>query len=192
MRKVILNLAVSLDGYIEGPEGEYDWCFTDQDYGLSDFAAQTDAIFVGRKSYELFAGKEDEYFPGIKKIYVFSDTIKSATHPNVELIGSTDIDTKVQSVINGEGGNIWLYGGAEAVKYFLDKRWISEMQLSVHPVILGSGKPLFENLKNRVELLLKDSITYSSGLVQLIYVLKPLFDTNALDVQLDELDERMF
>ncbi|WP_295770662.1 dihydrofolate reductase family protein [uncultured Mucilaginibacter sp.] len=192
MRKVILNLAVSLDGYIEGPEGEYDWCFTDQDYGLSSFAAQTDAVFVGRKSYELFAGKEDEYFPGIKKIYVFSDTMKAAAHPNVEVIGSVDIDTKVQSVINGEGDNIWLYGGAKVVKYFLDKRWISEMQLSVHPVILGSGKPLFEGLKNRVELLLKDSITYSSGLIQLIYVLKPLFDTNALDVQLDELDERMF
>ena len=53
MRKVILSLAVSLDNYIEGPNGEYDWCFTDQDYGLSDFFKQIDSIFIGRKSYEL-------------------------------------------------------------------------------------------------------------------------------------------
>ena len=54
MRKVILDVAVSLDGYIEGPNGEYDWCFTDQDYGLTDFYNSIDSIFYGRKSWEMF------------------------------------------------------------------------------------------------------------------------------------------
>jgi len=53
MRKVILNLAVSLDGFIEGPNGEYDWCFTDKDYGMTQFLRRVDAVFFGRKSYEL-------------------------------------------------------------------------------------------------------------------------------------------
>lgn len=53
MRKVVLGLAVSLDGFIEGPNGEFDWCFTDQDYGLTEFFAEIDALFMGRKSYEL-------------------------------------------------------------------------------------------------------------------------------------------
>ena len=53
MRKVILNLAVSLDGFIEGPNGEFDWCFTDQDYGMMDFMNRKDAIFIERKSYKL-------------------------------------------------------------------------------------------------------------------------------------------
>ncbi len=53
MRKLILNLAASLDGFIEGPNGEYDWSFTDQDYGMKDFMQRTDAIFFGRKSYAL-------------------------------------------------------------------------------------------------------------------------------------------
>lgn len=53
MRKVILNLAVSLDGFIEGPNGEFDWCFTDQDYGMTDFMNRIDVIFIERKSYEL-------------------------------------------------------------------------------------------------------------------------------------------
>ena len=50
MRKLILGLAVSLDGFIEGPNGEYDWCFTDQDYGMTDFFKRVDAVFMGRKS----------------------------------------------------------------------------------------------------------------------------------------------
>src|SRR5690606_20550812 len=53
MRKVILGLAVTLDGYIEGPNGEYDWCFTDQDYGLTEFFSRIDAALIGRKSYEV-------------------------------------------------------------------------------------------------------------------------------------------
>ena len=49
MRKVILGVAVSLDGFIEGPKGEYDWCFTDQDYGLSDFLGELTSCFLGEK-----------------------------------------------------------------------------------------------------------------------------------------------
>lgn len=188
MRKVILNVAVSLDGYIEDVNGAYDWCFTDQDYGLTEFVGNTGALFVGRKSYELIAGNEDEYFPDVQKIYVFSDSMQVATHPKVELIRSNEFDAKVQGIIEGTGNNIWLYGGASLVKIFLAKRWITEMHLSVHPVILGSGKPLFEDLKNRVELFLQDTITYSSGLVQLIYVLKPIFDTAVFDEQAEKLD----
>lgn len=52
-RKVILNLAVSLDGFIEGPNGEFDWCFGDQDYGMKAFMKSIDSIFMGRKSYEV-------------------------------------------------------------------------------------------------------------------------------------------
>jgi dihydrofolate reductase len=53
MRKIILQVAISLDGNIEGPDGEFDWCFTDQDYGMVDFLKRVDAMFIGRKSYEL-------------------------------------------------------------------------------------------------------------------------------------------
>ncbi|MDO8367023.1 MAG: hypothetical protein Q7T20_09515 [Saprospiraceae bacterium] len=53
MSQILLNLAVSLDGLIEGPNGEFDWCFTDQDYGMTAFLARCDAIIFGRKSYEL-------------------------------------------------------------------------------------------------------------------------------------------
>jgi dihydrofolate reductase len=76
MRKVILNVAVSLDGLIEGPNGEYDWCLDDQDYGLTEFFGSIDAIFIGRKSYDMIRAQPD-MFPG-KKMYVFSDTLNRA------------------------------------------------------------------------------------------------------------------
>ena len=85
MRKIILNLAVSLDGFIEGPNGEYDWCFIDQDYGMTDFMDSIDAIFFGRKSYELVLKTGADYF-GNKKQYVFSKTLPASINENVIII----------------------------------------------------------------------------------------------------------
>src|SRR5258707_5868844 len=75
MRKVIMGVAVSLDGFIEGPNGEYDWCFTDQDYGMADFLARVDSAFIGRRTYEMMLTMDNEGgFPQLKK-YIFSTTL---------------------------------------------------------------------------------------------------------------------
>jgi dihydrofolate reductase len=71
MRKIILNLALSLDSFIEGPNGEFDWCFIDQDYGMTEFLANTDAILFGRKSYELLMKYDSNPYPEMEK-YIFS------------------------------------------------------------------------------------------------------------------------
>jgi dihydrofolate reductase len=181
MRKVVLNLAVSLDGFIEGPNGEYDWCLTDQDYGMAEFFTTTDTIFIGRKSYEMVAGMEDEYFPAIQKIYVFSDTLSPVDHEKVEVISRSGFDESVKNILDGAGANIWMFGGASLISAFIEKNLISQMILSVHPVILGGGKSLFQNITNKVDLLLVDTKTYDTGLVQLNYVLKPEFDHALLD-----------
>ena len=76
MSNVLLNLAISLDGFIEGPNGEFDWCFTDQDYGMTAFLARCDAIIFGRKSYELLLQYDADPYPDKMK-YVFSNTIGS-------------------------------------------------------------------------------------------------------------------
>src|SRR5690606_28327988 len=87
MRKIILGLAVSLDGFIEVPNGEYDWCFTDQDYGMTDFYKRIDSLFIGRLSYELLLTMGDDAMPGFPKLkeYVFSTTLKEVK-PGVTLI----------------------------------------------------------------------------------------------------------
>ncbi len=82
MRNLIVGLAVTLDGYIEGPNGEHDWCFTDQDYGLHAFFSRIDAVFIGRKSYEVaqqYADSSGLLVPGMPPVkqYVFSTTLQT-------------------------------------------------------------------------------------------------------------------
>jgi dihydrofolate reductase len=174
MRKVILQLAVSLDGYIEGPNGEYDWCFTDQDYGMTDFFKRIDSVFYGRKSYELtlsMGESIDEVMPGFPKLteYVFSNTIKEVK-PGVILI-SGDIEAEVRRIKSGPGKDIWLFGGASLTASLLNLGLVDEISLAVHPIILGGGKLLFNQITGRIPLTLMDTKTYSSGLVSLTYTL---------------------
>ena len=164
MRKVILELAVSLDGFIEGPNGEYDWCFNDQDYGLEEFSKSVDSLFMGRRSYELVQ-KDPLPWQGFTT-YVFTNTIKKAAADNVKLVRGMD---EVPAILKQPGKDIWLFGGAELVAQFLNTDLIDEIRMSVHPIVLGAGKPLFQNIKSRKRLELIDTKSYNSGLVQLKY-----------------------
>ncbi len=168
MRKIILGLAVSLDGFIEGPNGEYDWCFTDQDYGLSDFFKRIDTIFMGRKSYELSQRMEGENPWKGMTTYVFSNSLKEVIGENVKLI-TGDIDKQINDLRNQPGKDIWMFGGAELLTSFVNNDWIDEYWLSVHPIILGAGKPLFQNIASRKKLKLIDHKVYETGLVSLRY-----------------------
>lgn len=169
MRKIILNLAVSLDGFIEGPDGEFDWCFTDQDYGMTDFMNRIDAVFFGRKSYELVLKMDRNPFPDKIK-YVFSKTINSVKGQTK--IINQNMEEAVNNIKEQEGKDIWLFGGSNLIKNLLNAELVDEMQLSVHPILLGKGKPLFKGIKKRSHLKLIDTKSYSSGLVQLFYLLK--------------------
>ena len=171
MRNVILNLAVTLDGYIAGPNGEYDWCLTDQDYGLSEFFKRIDSIFVGRKSYEMSLGMEEGIsgFPKFKE-YVFSRTLNSVKEGATLVKGNTlDEVTKIK---NEPGKDIWLFGGADLTSSLMNLGLVDEIGMAVHPIILGAGKPLFSSIKERIHLNLADTKSYSTGLVYLTYTLK--------------------
>jgi dihydrofolate reductase len=168
MRKIILGLAVSLDGYIEGPHGEFDWCFTDQDYGMSDFFKRIDTVFMGRKSYELTLSIGDTATAGFPKMneYIFSNTLSSVKQG---MIIKGDIKKEVEKIRTGPGKDIWLFGGASLISSFHNEGLIDEYWLSVHPVILGGGKSLFIDVAKRVNLKLDETKAYSTGLVSLKY-----------------------
>jgi dihydrofolate reductase len=171
MRKIILQLATSLDGYIEGPNGEYDWCFTDQDYGMTAFLERVDTMFIGRKSYELVLGMGDDAMPGFPmlKEYVFSNTLHQLKPGAVLIKGN--IKKQVEKIKQEPGKDIWLFGGASLTAALLDLGLIDEISLAVHPILLGSGKPLFIDIKGRMPLRLLGSQTYATGLVTLTYAL---------------------
>lgn len=182
MRKIILNLAVTLDGYIEGPNGEIDWLVRDEtlDFGdiLNDILSDKDIIFYGRISYD----KWGNYLPDenasqkikdaykllhSKQKYVFSKT-KKADSTNAVFIDS-DIKGKVLEIKKQAGKNIWLYGGAKLITTFLNLDLINEYRLAVHPVILGKGKPLFQNIADKHKLTLVDAKGYKSGVLLVTY-----------------------
>lgn len=167
MRKVILGLAISLDGLIEGPNGEYDWCFTDQDYGMSAFFDRVDAVFIGRKSYELVLSMgENTGFPKMKH-YVFSNTLAQVAAGDERVAG--DLKAKVGAILREPGKDIWLFGGASLTTALMNHGLVDEIWLSVHPILLGSGKALFSGIPHRVKLELLETKTYGTGLVSLKY-----------------------
>lgn len=177
MRKIILDLAVTLDGFIEGPNGEIDWCILDEEMGFDDFLADIDAIFYGRISYDLWgqyqpdqtaSPAEEKLWKTVhsKEKYVFSSQPKpdsSATYI------SDDLLRHVEAIREKPGKNIWLYGGASLITTFIDLNLIDVYRLAVHPILLGSGKPLFTNVKNRIGLTLTDAKPTQSGVVLLRY-----------------------
>jgi dihydrofolate reductase len=168
MRKIILNLAISLDGFIEGPNGEYDWCFTDQDYGLTDFIKRVDTIFTGRKTYEMMEkmGANPTGFPKMKE-YVFSTTLASVKEDAVLI--NKNIKEQVAAIKTEKGKDIWLFGGAGLTESLLNLGLVDEMQLAVHPIILGSGKPLCSGIKERTNLELLYTKSYPTGLIAVHY-----------------------
>jgi len=177
-RRIILDLAVTLDGFIEGINGEVDWCIMDSEMGFIHFLNQIDTILYGRKSYVLWG----QYTPEIehtdtekeiwalvhsKDKYVFSRTQKGTD--NKAIFINDNILEEVNKIKNKPGKDIWLYGGASLITTFINLGLVDEFRLSVHPVILGEGKPLFNDLKQRSNLVLVNTRTFSSGVVQLIY-----------------------
>jgi dihydrofolate reductase len=177
MRKVILDLAVTLDGFIEGSNGEIDWCIMDDDMNFDGFLSTIDTIFYGRVSYETWGNFQPDKNVGeielklwqavhSKKKYVFS---RQSQQDDRAIFISSDIVNQVAKIKNQEGQNIWLYGGAGLIKTFIQSGLIDTYRISVHPIALGSGKPLFEELNKRVELTLIEANTFKSGVVQLIY-----------------------
>jgi dihydrofolate reductase len=169
MRKIILQLAVSLDGFIEGRNGEYDWCFTDQDYGMADYLKSVDSLFLGRRSYELMLEMGDEAMQGFSQLneYVFSTTLQEV-RPGAILI-KDNVEAEVLRIKKQPGKDIWLFGGAGLTTTLMNLGLVDEIRLAVHPLILGSGKPLFQDLHKKIPLTLTDTKTYSSGLVMLTY-----------------------
>lgn len=180
MKKVILDLAITLDGFIEGLNGEIDWCIMDDDMNFDGFLSSIDTIFYGRVSYDAWGNyqpdenatqEEKKLWEAVhsKNKFVFSN--QKRDEKNATFINS-DMATKVSEIKNQGGKDIWLYGGASLIKTFIQLNLIDVYRISVHPIVLGSGKPLFEDLKQRLHLKLTKTNVFKSGVVQLIY--KPL------------------
>ena len=186
MRKIILNLAVTLDGFIEGPNGEIDWCSMDlepedqpsAESHFDQFLARIDTIFYGRVSYEMWGEyqpaekaslPEKNLWKGVhsKTKYVFSKSGRPISGTATRV--SSGIAERVREIRHQPGKDIWLYGGAGLITSFMKLGLIDTFLLAVHPVILGAGKPLFSGIEKRANLTLKSTVQARSGVILLEY-----------------------
>lgn len=177
MKKVILNLAVTLDGFIEGPNGEIDWCIMDEDMNFDAFIGSIDTMFYGRVSYDAWGNFQPEEHADLAEKMMWQDihtknkfvfSTQNRTDEKATFI-SDEIFNQVAEIKKQGGKDIWLYGGANLIKTFINLGLIDIYKISVHPVALGSGKPLFEDLKKRIGLRLTDTRVFKSGVVELTY-----------------------
>ena len=171
MRKVVYGGAMSLDGYIAGPNGEYDWIVMDPDIDFAALMARYDTFLIGRKTYEVMRrmGDSGPPTPGIRN-YVFSRTLKPEDCPGATL--SADAEAVVAELRQAPGKDIALFGGGDLFRSLLAAGLVDEVGVSVIPVLLGGGVPLLPSPADRARLrLLSHRVYEKTGTVMLEYAL---------------------
>ena len=168
MRPVRYNVAVSLDGYIAGSDGESDWIPNDPTVDFEALFSRVDTYLLGRRSYELFANPKTSPWPGAR-VYVFSRTLDPSDHPKVNIVAD-DAEQVVADLRAEEGdGEIWLWGGGVLFRSLMLAGQVDRVEVTVVPVLLGSGIPMLAPGETRLPLSLSSTNEYPSGMITLNY-----------------------
>jgi dihydrofolate reductase len=166
-RQLRYQVATSLDGYIAGPNGEYDWITEDPSLDLEAFASQFDTLLMGRLTYELALSQGGMLKSMGMAIVVVSTTLDPHHHPDATII-STDVAETVARLKRQPGKDIWLFGGGALFRTLLDAGLVDRVELAVSPILLGSGIPLIPEGR-RWPLHLDNCKTLPSGMLLLTY-----------------------
>ncbi|MFE5137519.1 dihydrofolate reductase family protein [Streptomyces fagopyri] len=187
MRKIVLMMSVSLDGYVEGPNREIDWHRVDEELHrhFNEEISRFGALLDGRVTHELMAAywptadqdpastPTEAEFAGIwrdiPKI-VYSRTLERADW-NTTLVRDV-VPEEVRALKEQPGGDLGL-GGADLAASFLRHDLVDEFRIYVHPVLIGRGKPLFESTDALTDLRLAETRAFGNGVVLLRYEREP-------------------
>ena len=174
MRKVIFHAANSLDNFIARKDGAIDWILSGEEVAseMTELWKDIDTVVIGRKTYEpvLKSGTSFPTFPGVKN-YVLSRTLQESSDKNVEII-QEDAAEFVRRLKHQEGKDIFVMGGGLLAKTLLEAALIDEVGVNIHPVLLGSGTPLFHEMSNQMDLELIECKTLKNGCVSVTYRVK--------------------
>lgn len=173
MRKVVFGGANSLDNFIARKDDAVDWLLWGPEVAevMKDYWKTFDTIVMGRRTYEVAQrlGSGGGY-PGMKN-YVFSRTMKRSSNKSVEIV-SSDPAEFVRKLKSEEGKDICVMGGGLLAKPLFEAGIIDEIGFNIHPVLLGSGIPLFHEMKQQIDLDLLDCKVFKNGCVVVTYRVK--------------------
>jgi dihydrofolate reductase len=169
MRKIRYQVACSLDGYIAGPNGEYDWIVMDPEIDFQAIFDQFDTLLMGRRTFEAAGGTGSQGM----KTFVFSRTLHQDAHPGVTIV-SEQIRETLDHLRAQPGKDIWLFGGGELFRSLLELDCVDTVEPAVIPVVLGGGRPFLPAPAVRRSLSLREQRVYQkSGIVLLKYDVMP-------------------
>ncbi|HEX7901747.1 MAG TPA: dihydrofolate reductase family protein [Planctomycetota bacterium] len=167
MRKLSYFVACSLDGYIATTDRRVDWLAHEGDYGYSEFLEGVDVILIGRTTYDLAFLLSGKWLMPGKKAWVFSTTRTDSPFKEVSF-AQGDALAFVKKLKAKKGKKkIWLVGGSNLAGQVMEE--VDELVVTIHPVTLGEGVPLFSKRDVRIHWRLRSTNSWPNGLVQLTY-----------------------
>ncbi|PWJ43985.1 dihydrofolate reductase family protein [Sediminitomix flava] len=174
MRQVRLWIASTLDGYIARKSGSLDWLYAMEnpeksDYGYQEFYSQIGSVIMGRKTYDeiLSYGVDWPYSDSKSYIFSFNENYKVKTANTSIFTGQ--LTKLIKTLKEEEENDIWLVGGGQLITAFLNDDLIDEMTISLIPILLGEGIPLFPGKPKETQFELIDTKCYDNGVVNLNY-----------------------
>jgi dihydrofolate reductase len=172
MRRIRYAVAMSLDAYIAGPNGESDWIIMDPEIDFGALMRGFDTVLMGRRTFQAAAAHGGGgAMPGMKTVVV-STTMRPEDHPKVTVVADR-VEETLARLRAEPGKDIWLFGGGSLFRSLLDAGLVDSVEVAVVPVLLGSGVPLLPPPARRVGLRLVGSKVYKTGIVSLEYAVDP-------------------
>lgn len=166
MRRIRYQVACSLDGFIAGPDDDFDWIPPEPSFDFDAHFAQFDTLLMGRRTYEV-VGATGEGFRG-KEVLVASRMLDPSSHPGIEIVRE-GLEERIHELRNQSGGDIWLYGGGELFSQLLDWDLVDTVEPAIIPILLGGGTPLLPAPAARRRLRLVRHQAFPSGMILLEY-----------------------
>jgi dihydrofolate reductase len=169
-RRIRYQVAMSLDGFIAGPNGEADWIIMDPEIDFKTHYSQFDTLLMGRRTYEAMKAYGGGSMPGVQ-VFAFSHTLRQEDHPHVTIVG--DPQQLVAELRSKPGKDIWLFGGGSLFRSLAELGLVDTVEVAVVPVLLGEGVPLLPAPARRITLKLIGHRLYANtGIMSLEYAVQ--------------------